>query len=92
MILTRASKIYFDSEDAVLSEAGDILIPLEDGTVTREDFTGDIGNVVKGELAGRENDDEIIVFKSVGVAAQDLVTAKVIYDRAVAAGAGMEWN
>ena len=92
MILTRASKIYFDSEDAVLSEAGDILIPLEDGTVTREDFTGDIGNVVKGELAGRENDDEIIVFKSVGVAAQDLVTAKVIYDRAVEAGAGMEWN
>ena len=92
VILTRASKIYFDSEDAVLSEAGDILIPLEDGTVTREDFTGDIGNVVKGELAGRENDDEIIVFKSVGVAAQDLVTAKVIYDRAVAAGAGMEWN
>ncbi len=92
VILTRASKIYFDSEDAVLSEAGDILIPLEDGTVTREDFTGDIGNVVKGELAGRENDDEIIVFKSVGVAAQDLVTAKVIYDRAVEAGAGMEWN
>lgn len=48
--------------------------------------------MVKGELAGRENDDEIIVFKSVGVAAQDLVTAKVIYDRAVAAGAGIEWN
>lgn len=46
--------------------------------------------MVKGELAGREDDDEIIVFKSVGVAAQDLVTAKVIYDRAVAAGAG--WN
>ncbi len=91
-ILRRASKIYFDSEEAVLSEAGDILIPLEDGTITREDFTGDLGKVLKGELTGRENDDEIIVFKSVGVAAQDLVAAREIYDKAVKAGIGTVWN
>ena len=41
---------------------------------------------------GRENDDEIIVYETVGVATQDLVTAKVIYDKAVAAGVGIEWN
>ena len=46
-ILTRASKIYFDSKEAVLSESGDILIPLEQGTITEEDFTGDLGNVIK---------------------------------------------
>lgn len=91
-VLTRASKIYFDSEEAVLSEAGDILIPLEDGTITKDDFTGDLGNVIKGELTGRENDEEIIVFKSVGIAAQDLVAAREIYDKAVKAGIGMEWN
>ena len=91
-ILPRASKIYFDSEDAVLSESGDILIPLEEGIITKEDFTGDLGNVIKGELVGRENDDEIIVFETVGVATQDLVAAREIYDKAVAAGVGMNWD
>ncbi len=91
-ILTRASKIYFDSKEAVLSESGDILIPLEQGTITEEDFTGDLGNVIKGELAGRENEEEIIVFETVGVATQDLVAARTIYDKAVEAGVGIEWN
>ena len=44
-----------------MSESGDILIPLEEGIITKDDFTGDLGNVIKGELVGRENDDEIIV-------------------------------
>lgn len=91
-ILPRASKIYFDSEEAVLSESGDILIPLEQGIISKADFTGELGNVMKGELAGRENDDEIIVFETVGVATQDLVAARSIYDKALAAGIGLEWN
>lgn len=90
-VLPRTSKIYFDSGDAVLSEAGDILIPLEENIITKEDFTGDLGEVLLGKAVGRENDDEIILFKSVGIAAQDLVTAKAIYERAKEAGAGMEW-
>jgi ornithine cyclodeaminase len=92
VILTRASKIYFDSEEAVLSEAGDILIPLHDGTITKDDFTGDLGEVILGNVVGRENDDEIIVFKTVGIGTQDLITAKYIYDRAVAQGIGTRWN
>lgn len=91
-ILTRASKLYFDSEEAVLSESGDILIPLEDGTITKDDFTGDLGQVIKGELIGRENDEEIIVFETVGVATQDLVAARRIYDKAVEAGVGINWE
>ena len=78
-ILTRASKIYFDSEEAVLSESGDILIPLA-------------GQLIKGQIPGRESDEEIIVFETVGVAAQDLMAAKAIYDRAVEAGIGMNWE
>lgn len=91
-ILTRASKIYFDSQDAVLSEAGDILIPLADGIITKEDFTGDIGEVLQGKVVGRENDKEIIVFKTVGIGTQDLVTAKSVYDKAVEQGVGTTWN
>jgi len=92
VILTRASKIYFDSQEAVLSEAGDILIPLEDGTITKEDFTGDLGEVILGRVAGRENDDEIIVFKTVGIGTQDLMTAKYIYDKAIEKGIGTNWG
>ena len=88
----KSSKIYFDSEDAVLSESGDILIPLEQGIITKDDFTGDLGQVIKGEVVGRENDEEIIVFETVGVATQDLVAAREIYDKAVAAGVGINWN
>lgn len=91
-ILPRASKIYFDSQEAVLSESGDILLPLEEGIITEEDFTGNIGDVIKGTLTGRENDDEIIVYETVGVGAQDLVTAKTIYEKALAAGVGMQWE
>lgn len=91
-ILPRASKIYFDSREAVLSESGDILIPLEEGIITEKDFTGDLGDVLLGKVVGRENDDEIIVFETVGVAAQDLVAAKEIYDKAVEAGVGIQWG
>ena len=91
-ILPKASKIYFDSREAVLSESGDILIPLEEGIITEKDFTGDLGDVLLGKVVGRENDDEIIVFETVGVAAQDLVAAKEIYEKAVKAGVGITWG
>ena len=91
-VLPRASKIYFDSKEAVLAESGDILIPLEKGVITKDDFTGDLGDVLLGKTTGRENDDEIIVFETVGVATQDLVTAKAIYEKAVVAGAGYRWE
>lgn len=91
-ILPRTSKIYFDSQEAVLSESGDILIPLEEGIITKEDFTGDIGDVLLGNIVGRENDDEIIVYKNVGVGLLDLMTARAIYIKAKEAGIGTEWN
>lgn len=92
VILKRASKIYFDSEEAVLSEAGDILIPLAEGLITKEDFTGDIGEVLLEKVVGRESEDEIIVFKTVGIGAQDLVTAKKIYECALEKEIGTEWS
>jgi len=91
-ILPRASKIYFDSKAAVLSESGDITIPLKKGIITEDDFTGDIGELINGHLIGRENDDEIIVFETVGIALQDLITAKYIYHRAVDENIGTHWN
>ena len=92
VILQRASKIYFDSMDAVLQESGDILIPLKQKLISEQDFTGNLGEVILGELPGRQNDDEIIVFETVGLAAQDLITAKHIYEKAIENGAGTVWE
>ena len=91
-ILPRASKIICDHKATVLSESGDLLIPLADGLIKDEDIQGSLGDVIDGRIAGRENDDEIIVFETVGVASQDLMAAKTIYDKAVAAGVGTEWK
>ena len=92
VLLSRADKIFFDSEEAVLSESGDILQPLENGTLRKEDFNGDIGHVFSEQTPGRENDDEIIVFKTVGVAPQDLITARAIVEKAEAEGIGTVWE
>jgi ornithine cyclodeaminase len=91
-VFDRCGKIYFDSEEAVLSESGDILRPLDEGTLSRDQFTGDIGDHLLGKIPGRESDDEIIVFENVGIGALDLYTAQKVYDRAVAAGAGLNWG
>ncbi len=85
-------KIYFDSEEAVLSESGDILRPLDEGTLSKDQFTGDIGDHILGKIPGRESDDEIVVFENVGLGALDLLTAVRIYDKAVAAGIGTNWD
>ncbi len=71
---------------------GDLLIPIADGIITEEDVLGSLGDVINGKIKGRENDEEIIVYETVGVAAQDLVAAKVIYDKAVEAGKGLRWG
>lgn len=91
-ILPRASKIICDSKEAALSETGDLLIPIKDGIISEKDILGSLGDVINGTIKGRENDDEIIVYETVGVAAQDLVVAKVIYDKALEAGKGMNWG
>ena len=91
-VLPRTSKIYCDSVSAALAETGDLLIPIADGLISEDDITGNIGDVALGKLVGRENDDEIIVYETVGVAAQDLCAAKCIYDRAVAMGVGTKWE
>lgn len=89
--LTRASKIYFDSKEAVLDESGDILIPLADGTITEDDFTGELGEVLNGKVLGRENNQEIIVFETVGIGTQDLTAARAVYEKAKEKEIGTNW-
>jgi ornithine cyclodeaminase/alanine dehydrogenase-like protein (mu-crystallin family) len=73
----RASKIYVDSKDAIYS--GDIRIPLEKGVFSKDKVIGELSQVILGKIPGREKDDEVTVFKSVGTAVLDAAMAYKIY-------------
>jgi ornithine cyclodeaminase/alanine dehydrogenase-like protein (mu-crystallin family) len=82
--------VVVDAVDAALSEAGDLIIPLRDGLVSREHFARELGMVASGAAPGRTNGDEVTLFKSVGNAVQDVVVARRAVDRAQQRGLGTE--
>jgi alanine dehydrogenase len=76
------SKVVVDSRSACLSEAGDIIIPLKQDLFTEAHIHGEIGEVAAGKISGRESDEDITFFKSVGLAVQDVAVAELIQRRA----------
>jgi alanine dehydrogenase len=82
--------VVVDAIDAALAEAGDLIIPLRDGLVSRQHFSREIGMVASGSTPGRTSADEITLFKSVGNAVQDVVVAKRAVDRARERGIGTD--
>ncbi|TYP53783.1 ornithine cyclodeaminase family protein [Thermosediminibacter litoriperuensis] len=89
-LLKKASKIVVDSREAVLSEAGDFIIPINSGDFSPEGIYGELGEITSGRLRGRESDDEITLFKTVGIAVQDVACAARIYEKALEMGLGIE--
>ena len=77
------SRIAVDTYRGALAEPGDIVIPLENGQVKREQIVAELAELVRGERTGRTRDDEITLFKSVGTALADLAAAQAV----VSAGA-----
>ncbi len=86
------SKIVCDQLAACLAEAGDIQIPIEEGALSADDLYGELGELVTGRKAGRENDQEITLFKSVGLSIQDISIASFVYNQAVEKGVGTEFK
>ena len=82
-IINSNNKIYFDTKDGVLSEAGDILRPLENQLILHEDFKGELGELVLNTIEGRTRKDEITIFKSVGSAVFDIACADYIIKEAI---------
>ena len=75
------SKLFADRYESLFNEAGDFLIPRNEGIVTDEDVKAEIGEVLLGIKKGRESDDEITLFKSLGIAAEDIFSAYHIYEK-----------
>jgi alanine dehydrogenase len=69
---------------------GEINVALREGLLREEHLAGEIGKVLAGELEGRQSDDQITVFDSTGIALQDSATVPLEYERALAAGVGVE--
>ena len=88
--IIKRSRLVADSYDACLKEAGDIMIPIEEGTIDKSHMYAELGEIVIGKKPSRTNDKDITLFKSNGLAIQDAATAKLVYDKAVSAGIGTE--
>jgi ornithine cyclodeaminase/alanine dehydrogenase len=82
------SRLFVDGRTAAQTEAGDVVIPIAEGAITDDHIVGEIGAVLLGRVAGRISPADITVFKSVGMAVQDAVTAPLVYRRALEQGLG----
>jgi ornithine cyclodeaminase len=75
------SKLFTDNYESLFNEAGDFLIPKKEGAVTDSHVKGDLGELLTGTKKGRESDSEITLFKSLGIAAEDIFSAWHIYQK-----------
>jgi ornithine cyclodeaminase len=83
----RRASVWVDSLAAARVEAGDLLLAERDGVPWDERVRGEIGAVFEGTLEGRTRPDEITLFKSLGLAVEDAASARLVWERALAAGA-----
>lgn len=78
--IIKNSSLFVDDKEACIAEAGDIVIPLNKGIITPDHIRAELGDVITGKYCGRSNEDEVTVFKSVGLAIQDLLVANEVYE------------
>lgn len=89
-LLELADMIFVDSKEAVLEESGDFIQPINEGRFDPETINGELGFLYDGKLTGRTSDDQITFFKTVGIAVQDVLAARAVFNRAIETETGME--
>lgn len=84
------SRLYVDRRESTLNEGGDFLVPKREGLIGDDHIVGEIGELLVDppRVPGRRSAEEITLFKSLGLAIEDVAAARRVYDRAVASGAG----
>lgn len=88
--LVAKARIVVDSMEANMKESGDFLIPMAEGKFAKERIYGELGDVVLGRKKGRESPKEVTLFKSVGLAIEDVSAASAAFDRAKELGLGRD--
>ena len=82
------AKVVVDSREAMMAECGDILLAIEEKAIGKDHIHAEIGEVLAGTKAGRSSAEEITIYKSVGIAIQDVATANLVYRKALERGIG----
>jgi len=90
----RRARLYTDCRESCLKEAGDFIIPRNEGAIDDGHLVGEVGDVFLGKIPGRRSPNEITLYESLGVAVEDLAAANAIHRRARETGAGtwLEWG
>lgn len=83
------SRLYVDRRESALAEAGDFLIPKSEGAIGDDHIVGELGEVVLGRVPARRSRSEVTLFKSLGIAVEDLAAAHHIHAKARAEGKGI---
>jgi ornithine cyclodeaminase/alanine dehydrogenase-like protein (mu-crystallin family) len=71
-------------------ESGDVVLGIAEGRFDASHIAGELGDVVRGALPGRTSPGEITIFKSLGMAVEDVAAADLVYRRALETGAGTQ--
>lgn len=82
-------RVWIDSRAAMLAEAGDLVIPIREGRIAESHLVGELGDVIN-DRSGRQSDDEITMFKSLGIGVEDIASARLAVERAAALGLGKQ--
>ena len=88
--LVARARIIVDSRAAALREAGDIVQGIREGRFSAAHIGGEIGEIVLGRTPGRHSADDVVIFKSLGMAVEDVAAAQLAYQRARQKGSGRE--
>jgi alanine dehydrogenase len=88
--LVRDARLFVDSRAAAVVESGDVVMGIREGRFDEGHIAGELGEVVLGRVEGRTAADQITVFKSLGMAVEDVVAADLVFRRAAESGAGVE--
>jgi alanine dehydrogenase len=82
------AKVVVDSREAIMAECGDILLALKEKSIGENHIHGEIGEVLAGTKVGRSGASEVTLYKSVGIAIQDVAAANLVYRKALEQGVG----
>jgi ornithine cyclodeaminase len=86
--LVRRGRVFVDSRSGALAEAGDIVIPLKEGAFEAGHIAGELGELAAGRIGGRSKSSEVTIFKSLGMAVEDVAAAHLTFERAAERGLG----
>lgn len=88
--LVAAGSLFVDRRESAENESGDYLVPLREGLITPDHIRGEIGDLLTGRVPGRRSPEEITIFKSLGLALEDVAVAQHLYRKAQDVKAG-DW-